>query len=103
FTPSEDGDRNLLREGVESAKIYRVGNVMIDTLIKLLPAARRVRRDDGVFEAPYALVTLHRPSNVDDPDTLRTLIHTLNEISRVAEVAVAVHVERTGQTLTPVR
>ena len=91
FTPSEDGDRNLLREGVEATKIYRVGNVMIDTLIKLLPAARQVRRDDGVFDAPYALVTLHRPSNVDDPEMLRTLIHTLNEISRDITVVFPVH------------
>ena len=91
FTPSEDGDRNLLREGVASGKIHRVGNVMIDTLIKLLPAARRVRRDDGVFDAPYALVTLHRPSNVDDPDTLRTLVNTLNAISRDVTVVFPVH------------
>jgi UDP-N-acetylglucosamine 2-epimerase (non-hydrolysing) len=91
FTPSDDGDRNLLREGVASAKIHCVGNVMIDTLIKLLPAARRVRRDDGVFDAPYALVTLHRPSNVDDPDTLRALVHTLNEIGRDVTVVFPVH------------
>jgi UDP-N-acetylglucosamine 2-epimerase (non-hydrolysing) len=91
FTPSEDGDRNLLREGVESAKIYRVGNVMIDTLIKLLPAARAVRRSDDVFERPYVLVTLHRPSNVDDADMLRALIQTLNDISRDATVVFPVH------------
>jgi UDP-N-acetylglucosamine 2-epimerase (non-hydrolysing) len=91
FTPSDDGDRNLLREGVDAEKIYCVGNVMIDTLIKLLPEARRVRRDDGIFDAPYALVTLHRPSNVDDPDTLRTLIQTLNEISRDIAVVFPVH------------
>src|SRR6266850_6260660 len=60
FTPSEDGDLNLQREGVDDQKIYRVGNVMIDTLIKLLPAASCVERSDDVFEAPYALVTLHR-------------------------------------------
>jgi UDP-N-acetylglucosamine 2-epimerase (non-hydrolysing) len=91
FTPSEDGDVNLLREGVDSQKIYQVGNVMIDTLIKLLPSAQRVTRDDGVFDAPYALVTLHRPSNVDDPDTLRTLIQTLNEVSRDIAVVFPVH------------
>jgi UDP-N-acetylglucosamine 2-epimerase (non-hydrolysing) len=91
FTPSEDGDVNLLREGVDSQKIYQVGNVMIDTLIKLLPSAQRVTRDDGIFDGPYALVTLHRPSNVDDPDTLRTLIQTLNEVSRDVTVVFPVH------------
>jgi UDP-N-acetylglucosamine 2-epimerase (non-hydrolysing) len=91
FTPSDDGDRNLIREGVDPAKIHLVGNVMIDTLVKLLPSARRVRRDDGVFDAPYALVTLHRPSNVDDPATLRTLFQTLNEISRDIAVVFPVH------------
>ena len=53
FTPSEDGDENLLREGVDPQKIHLVGNVMIDTLIRLLPAARQRRRaTDDVFEAP---------------------------------------------------
>lgn len=91
FTPSEDGDVNLLREGVDSQKIYQVGNVMIDTLVKLLPSARAVRRDDGVFESPYALVTLHRPSNVDDPETLRRLIHTLGVLSKDIRVVFPVH------------
>jgi UDP-N-acetylglucosamine 2-epimerase (non-hydrolysing) len=91
FTPSQDGDANLLREGIAPEKIHCVGNVMIDTLIRLLPIARAVRRDDGVFDQPYALVTLHRPSNVDDAATLRTLIQTLNEISRDVAVVFPVH------------
>src|SRR5882762_3527196 len=57
FTPSEDGDANLVREGLDPGKIHRVGNVMIDTLIKLLPVARRITRSDDVFDAPYVLVT----------------------------------------------
>ena len=64
FTPSEDGDRNLLREGIAPDKIFRVGNVMIDSLVRLLPVAERCNRN-GLPER-YALVTLHRPSNVDD-------------------------------------
>src|SRR3954467_10612199 len=66
FTPSEDGDANLLREGVDPQKIFLIGNVMIDTLARLLPIAKKVTREDDVFEKPYALVTLHRPSNVDE-------------------------------------
>jgi UDP-N-acetylglucosamine 2-epimerase (non-hydrolysing) len=64
----------------------------------LLPAARNVRRDDGIFDRPYALVTLHRPSNVDDPNTLRTLIQTLNDISRDVTVVFPVH-PRTRQRI----
>src|ERR1700720_3626611 len=64
FTPSEDGDSNLQNEGVPADKIHRVGNVMIDSLIQLLPAA--MRRPKGDLPDRYVLVTLHRPSNVDD-------------------------------------
>src|ERR1700680_1607573 len=64
FTPSEDGDINLEREGVPAEKIYRVGNVMIDSLVQLLPAAMQCSRNG--LPARYALVTRHRPSNVYD-------------------------------------
>src|SRR5258708_4067169 len=68
FTPSEDGDINLQKEGIPAERIFRVGNVMIDSLVKLLPAAQRQSRN-GLPERcaeRYALVTLHRPANVDD-------------------------------------
>ena len=72
FTPSRDGDENLLREGIPAEKIRFVGNVMIDTLVRLLPKAEA--RWPGLQERfgldRYVLVTLHRPSNVDDPATL---------------------------------
>ena len=70
FTPSPDGDANLLREGIAASKIHCVGNVMIDTLVRLLPQARR---PDGI-PARYALVTLHRPANVDDVDWLAAML-----------------------------
>lgn len=94
FTPSEDGDANLLREGVDPGRIYRVGNVMIDTLVRLLPAAMRAwdvapyRRAVG---ERYALVTLHRPSNVDDPGTLAAIVDALAAISRELPVVFPVH------------
>ena len=91
FTPSEDGDRNLLREGVDPQKIYQVGNVMIDTLVRLLPVAEAVKRDDDVFGSPYALVTLHRPSNVDDPEMLARLMSALNALSHDVRVVFPVH------------
>src|SRR5450631_996004 len=65
FTPSEDADSNLLKEGVPREKIYRVGNVMIDSLIRFLPLAAKCTANE--WPSRFALVTLHRPSNVDDP------------------------------------
>jgi UDP-N-acetylglucosamine 2-epimerase (non-hydrolysing) len=89
FTPSEDGDRNLLREGVPEEKIYRVGNTMIDSLIRLLPTARSCARNG--FPERYALVTLHRPSNVDDEGNLRGIMDLLLELSRQLSVIFPVH------------
>jgi UDP-N-acetylglucosamine 2-epimerase (non-hydrolysing) len=69
LTPSEDGDINLQKEGIPAERIFRVGNVMIDSLVRLLPAAQRQNR----IRLPerYALVTLYRPANVDDGEILK--------------------------------
>lgn len=95
FTPSEDGDGNLQREGIPAEKIHRVGNVMIDSLVRLLPAAERL---NGMPER-YVLVTLHRPSNVDSGDRLREIVQTLREIQKDVQVVFPVH-PRTRQRLT---
>jgi hypothetical protein len=95
FTPSEDGDANLKREGIAPEKIHRVGNVMIDSLIRLLPAAQHTR--NGTPER-YALVTLHRPSNVDDGGRLRNILETLLEIQNRLGVIFPVH-PRTRQRI----
>jgi UDP-N-acetylglucosamine 2-epimerase (non-hydrolysing) len=89
FTPSEDGDINLEREGVPAEKIYRVGNVMIDSLVQLLPAAMQCSKN-GLPER-YALVTLHRPSNVDDSASLRSILKALLEVNEQLEVVFPVH------------
>jgi UDP-N-acetylglucosamine 2-epimerase (non-hydrolysing) len=89
FTPSEDGDKNLQQEGVDPAKIYRVGNVMIDSLVRLLPMARE-RKMDGLPNR-YALVTLHRPSNVDDDRVLRKILEVLLEVNAELKVVFPVH------------
>ena len=96
FTPSEDGDINLQREGVPLEKIYRVGNVMIDSLVRLLPAAMQCSRN-GLPER-YALVTLHRPSNVDDSATLRSILKSLLDVNEELEVVFPVH-PRTRQRI----
>ena len=89
FTPSPDGDENLLREGIDSSKIHRVGNVMIDTLVRLLPHAEE--KFPIGLPSPYALVTLHRPSNVDDLPWLSDLLATLADLSTHLHVIFPVH------------
>ena len=96
FTPSEDGDRNLLREGIPSGKIFRVGNVMIDSLVRLLPVAERCSRN-GLPER-YALVTLHRPSNVDNNCALKNILESLLDINAQLDVVFPVH-PRTRQRI----
>ena len=94
FTPSEDGDANLKREGVDPRRIHRVGNVMIDTLVRCLEIADpsavlkalRLKSDDA-----FVLVTLHRPANVDDPEGLARLLSVLGEIAADVPVIFPMH------------
>ncbi len=95
FTPSEDGNHNLRMEGVAPEKVHLVGNVMIDTLVRLLPNARE-RSPKDVPER-YALVTLHRPSNVDDIGWLKALFDMLLTISRDIPVLFPVHPRTRGR------
>ena len=97
FTPSEDADQNLKREGIAKEKIHRVGNVMIDSLVRLLPSAEKLPANG--FSQRYALVTLHRPSNVDDAECLRNILQCLVDLSESLEIVFPVH-PRTRQRLT---
>jgi UDP-N-acetylglucosamine 2-epimerase (non-hydrolysing) len=97
FTPSEDGNYNLAREGIAPNKVFLAGNVMIDTLVRMLPEAdRRLSAD---LPSRYALVTLHRPSNVDDLDWLGTLLSSLECVGHDLEVIFPVH-PRTRQKIS---
>jgi UDP-N-acetylglucosamine 2-epimerase (non-hydrolysing) len=102
FTPSEDGSVNLLREGIAPDKIRLVGNVMIDTLVRLLPQAGQhwpaLRDQFDLAARPYVLVTLHRPSNVDEAQTLQALLTVLDEIGEQAAILFPVH-PRTRQRM----
>ncbi len=100
FTPSEDADINLTREGVARERIHLVGNVMIDTLVDLLPKAEEKWSDvKGRFPfEKYILVTLHRPSNVDHADTLSQIMSALAEISLEVPTIFPVH-PRTKESL----
>ena len=83
FTTEEAAAENLMREGVSEQKIFFVGNVMIDSLFAALEAARRspILGQLGVKRRQYAVLTLHRPSNVDDSERL---LATLNAVAQIA-------------------
>jgi UDP-N-acetylglucosamine 2-epimerase (non-hydrolysing) len=89
FTPSADADINLQNEGINRDKIHLVGNVMIDTLVRLLP--RAAKNPAHNFPSPYSLVTLHRPSNVDDLPWLQEMLATLAGIGDDLTVVFPVH------------
>jgi UDP-N-acetylglucosamine 2-epimerase (non-hydrolysing) len=88
FTPSADADFNLKKEGVAESKIHLVGNVMIDTLLKFLD-----RRPRFAIATPdkYAVLTLHRPTNVDDSKKLEPIVKALLAISRDIPIFFSVH------------
>jgi len=93
FTPSRDADDNLLAEGIPASRIRFVGNIMIDSLVHALPRARAAgaAKRRGLGPGEYVLVTLHRPSNVDQPETLRYLMKTLAGIGAERPVLFPVH------------
>lgn len=93
FTSEPSADENLRREGVPAAWIHPVGNVMIDTLLRHRERARAARRPAslGLASGAYALMTLHRPSNVDDPERLESILHAAGEIAAELPVLFLVH------------
>ena len=101
FTPSRDGDANLLAEGIPAEKIHFVGNVMIDSLVRMLPKIERKTTvaDLGLQAGNYLLVTLHRPVNVDQPEILGEMMNALVALSQRLPVVFPVH-PRTRKQLT---
>ncbi len=93
FTSCADAAPNLLREGVDPARIHFVGNVMIDSLVhhRARAAQSGVLTELGLGSRGYILVTLHRPSNVDEPDTFRGLLRALGRLSEEKPVLFPVH------------
>ncbi len=93
FTTEPDGDENLLKEGIDAQKIHRVGNCMVDTLLKHV--------DRAIHDAPwqnfnltphnYALLTLHRPSNVDERETFTALMATISSVAEHMPIVFPVH------------
>ena len=101
FTPSEDGDANLAREGIDPAKVHFVGNVMIDTVAALLPDIEPEGTLDLLNVEPgrFGLVTLHRPSNVDDTGKLASAIEALSRIAESVPLVFPIH-PRTRDRMT---
>ena len=93
FTTSQDADENLLREGLAADKIRFVGNVMIDSLLEHLKIAESstVRGDLGLVELEYAVLTLHRPSNVDDRDVFGGILDALLSVADRLPIVFPVH------------
>ncbi len=100
LTPSRDGSDNLRAEGVPEEKIHLVGNIMIDSLMRHLPLAKldRVRDRMSIDEGRYAVLTLHRPSNVDNLDAFRRILTAIQTIAESMPVIFPVH-PRTRQRM----
>jgi UDP-N-acetylglucosamine 2-epimerase (non-hydrolysing) len=93
FTPSADADENLLAEGIQRERIRLVGNVMIDSLYQHLKRAQQssIKERLGLTGARYGVLTLHRPSNVDDRKTLAGILAALETISNELPIIFPVH------------
>jgi UDP-N-acetylglucosamine 2-epimerase (non-hydrolysing) len=93
WTPSPDADENLISEGINPDKIHRVGNIMIDSLVMLRKkiSNHKVYEELGLKSRNYGLITLHRPSNVDDPKVLSELCYALVRISENMPLVFPIH------------
>jgi UDP-N-acetylglucosamine 2-epimerase (non-hydrolysing) len=93
FTTDHFADENLLAEGIPPERIFFVGNVMIDTLLKHRDLARGLSLSEkwGLKPRGFATLTLHRPSNVDDAATLRGILDALSEIGKKIPIVFPIH------------
>ncbi|HEY6119167.1 MAG TPA: UDP-N-acetylglucosamine 2-epimerase (non-hydrolyzing) [Pyrinomonadaceae bacterium] len=93
FTPSPDADANLRAEGIPEERIRFVGNIMVDSLLKHLEQAKRsrIREEMGLLNEDYAVLTLHRPSNVDDRNVFERILRALERIAAKVPIIFPVH------------
>ena len=101
--PSKDAVENLLREGHRMEKIHMVGNIMIDTLMESQPKIRmsEILQTLGIEEKSYVAVTLHRPSNVDDPEDFKRILLAFAEIQKRMPIVFPVHPRTQKMLETP--
>ncbi|TKB82411.1 MAG: UDP-N-acetylglucosamine 2-epimerase (non-hydrolyzing) [Nitrospira sp.] len=104
FVTEPSGVENLMREGIAADKVFFVGNVMVDSLLKHVGRARQLQHwtHFGLHPQEYAVVTLHRPSNVDDTEVLTKILETLEALSRETPILFPCH-PRTRLRLVPTR
>jgi len=93
FTTESTAEENLLKEGIDSEKIFFVGNIMIDTLLQYAGQAKEsgILDELGLYPNEYAVLTLHRPSNVDSKDTLLNILLALREIQKEIPILFPIH------------
>ena len=93
WTPSIDGSQNLLHEGIEESKIILVGNIMIDSLEMMRGKieAQHIFSQHGVNKGEYAVLTLHRPANVDNTETLKRFCDMINRLADKLPIVFPVH------------
>jgi len=93
FPPSDFGRENLLREGIAADKITVVGDVMIDTLFKFRPRAEQttILADLALKPKSYALMTLHRPANVDVKENLVAILDAIEQIQKRIPIVFSIH------------
>lgn len=93
LTPSHDAEPNLLREGIDASRIVFVGNVMIDSLLRMLPHAQvlDLPAKVGVEPGRYVVATLHRPSNVDDQSQLEVILSAFGTLARDMPILLPLH------------
>lgn len=93
FTTCKSADENLINEGISKEKIHFVGNVMIDSLLqhKKQAESSEIRKSLGISDKPYAVLTLHRPSNVDDRENFGSIIRALEELDKHISIVFPIH------------
>ncbi len=93
LTPTKDADENLKKEGIPDRKIFLVGDVMIDTLLKYKDKASsdNMLNDLNLKKHSYVLMTLHRPSNVDEKSNFVKILNALAEIQRLIKIVFPIH------------
>ena len=93
FVPSYDALENLGKEGISQNKIYFVGNIMIDTLVAFMPKIEQsnILQKLRIEKKNYALLTMHRPSNVDNKDSLLSMIDILNQVANRIQIVFPIH------------
>ncbi len=93
FTPSPDADENLRKEGISESRIKRVGNIMIDSLMKNIERSREstVHKELEILNKEYAVLTLHRPSNVDEKETFVRILSALESVGKEIPIVFPMH------------